>query len=285
VVSARLPGGIGLSHVSAYDWEAQDGACGGSPHVHLACTEAYVVTAGEGSVQTLTVEDGFRETPLEPGVVAWFTPGTVHRMVRGRGGSAGAAADGSGPGDGLGIGGPGDGFGIGGDTGGGAPDGLRVTVLMGNGGLPEAGDAVFTFPPEVLADPDAYAAAASLPAKEGPDAERAARERRDLAVEGYLKLQQAVRDGDLRPLRAFHGAAARLVGPKSAAWRSRWRAGALAAAELTGQHLAALSAGDASHLSAARVRSSGPTRRGGYGMCGRRDEYELPGATLPYGGE
>ncbi|HEV7629289.1 MAG TPA: cupin, partial [Streptomyces sp.] len=24
---------------------------------------------------------------------------------------------------------------------------------------------------------------------------------------------------------------------------------------------------------------------GGYGMCGRRDEYELPGSTLPYYGE
>ncbi|MCH6160416.1 cupin domain-containing protein [Streptomyces marispadix] len=269
-MSARLPGGIGLSHISAYDWEAADGVCGGSPHVHLACTEAYVVIAGEGTVQTLTVEDGFTETALEPGVVAWFTPGTVHRMVRGPGGCPG----------GVGRGGCAGGVRHGGDSG-----GLRVTVLMQNGGLPEAGDAVFTFPPEVLADPDAYAAAASLPAREGPDAERAARERRDLAVDGYLRLQAAVREGDLRPLHAFHAAAARLAGPRVAAWQRRWRAGALAAAELTGQHLVALSSGDASHLSTARVRSSGPTRRGGYGMCGRRDEYELPGVTLPYQGE
>lgn len=86
---------------------------GGSPHLHLVCTEAYVVTGGRGAVQTLS-PDGYRDIPLEPGSVAWFTPGTVHRMVQG-----GA---------------------------------LRVTVLMQNGGLPEAGDAVFTFPPEVLAD-------------------------------------------------------------------------------------------------------------------------------------
>jgi hypothetical protein len=39
-------------------------------------------------------------------VIAWFTPGTVHRMVNG--------------------------------------SGLRATVLMQNSGLPEAGDAVFT---------------------------------------------------------------------------------------------------------------------------------------------
>ncbi len=45
---------------------------------------------------------------------------------------------------------------------------LRITVLMQNGGLPEAGDAVFTFPPEVLADPGAYAAAATLPPGTGP---------------------------------------------------------------------------------------------------------------------
>ncbi|MGW8381055.1 cupin domain-containing protein [Streptomyces sp. ODS28] len=242
-----LPGGIGLSHISAYDWEAADGVCGGSPHIHLACTEAYVVTAGRGAVQTLSPRDGYGETPLEPGALAWFAPGTVHRMVNG--------------------------------------DGLRVTVLMQNGGLPEAGDAVFTFPPEVLADPEAYAAAAALPAKEGPEADAAARKRRDLAVEGYLRLREATREGDHAPLHAFHRAAARLVAPRIAAWRERWRHGALAAAERTGEHLDALAEGDASHLATARAHAAGPTRHGGYGMCGRREEYELPGATLPYYGE
>ncbi|MGW7515995.1 cupin [Streptomyces sp. NPDC054796] len=246
-MEAPLPGGIGLSHISAYPWEAADGVCGGSPHLHLACTEAYVVTGGRGAVQTLTLEEGFTETPLEPGALAWFTPGTVHRMVEG--------------------------------------SDLRVTVLMQNGGLPEAGDAVFTFPPGVLADPDAYARAAALPAKEGPEAEAAARKRRDLAVEGYLRLREALADGDDGPLRAFHRAAARLVAPKAEEWRERWRAGALAAAERTGEQLTALARGDAAHLAAGTVRAAGPTRRGGYGMCGRRDEYELPGTTLPYYGE
>ncbi|WP_052864359.1 cupin domain-containing protein [Streptomyces niger] len=247
VMDAPLPGGIGLSHIGAYEWEAADGVCGGSPHLHLACTEAYVVTGGRGAVQTLGIADGYRETPLEPGVIAWFTPGTVHRMVNG--------------------------------------GGLRVTVLMQNGGLPEAGDAVFTFPPEVLADPAAYAAAAALPAREGPEAEAAARKRRDLAVEGYQALRTALADGDDSPLRAFHEAAARLVAPKITDWRERWREGALAAAERTGTHLDALGQGDATHLAEGGVRAAGPTRRGGYGMCGRRDEYELPGTTLPYYGE
>ena len=81
----------------------------------------------------------------------WFTPGTIHRAVN-RGG-------------------------------------LEVVVVMQNAGLPEAGDAVMTFPPEVVADPARYAAAAALP----PDAEddelgEAVRRRRDLAVDGFLRL-------------------------------------------------------------------------------------------------
>ncbi|MET2715071.1 cupin [Streptomyces harbinensis] len=242
-----LPGAIGVSHITAYDWPAPDGACGGSPHMHLACTEAYVVTAGEGAVQTLT-PTGYTETPLHPGVIAWFTPGTIHRMINGDGN-------------------------------------LHVTVLMQNSGLPEAGDAVFTFPPHILADPDRYAHAATLPGKEGPAVEQAARTRRDLALEGYETLRTATRDGDPAPLHAFHRAAARLVAPKVAEWRTRWQDGALAAARTTGEHLAALAEADPTHLSHARITTSTPTRAAGYGMCGRRQEYEIPGTTLPYYGE
>ncbi|MFE6281193.1 cupin [Streptomyces sp. NPDC057877] len=241
---APLPGAVGLSHLSAYDWEAADGVCGGTPHLHLVCTEAYVVTGGRGAVQTLS-PDGYRELPLAPGSVAWFTPGTVHRMVQG--------------------------------------GGLRVTVLMQNSGLPEAGDAVFTFPPEVLADPGAYAAAATLPPGTGPETESAARRRRDLAVAGYLRLREALVAGDPGPYRDFQRAAARLVRDMVPGWRELWRAGALAAAERTGAHLDALADDDPAHLAEATAYECGPSRRGGYGMCGRRDEYALPGATLPYG--
>ncbi|WP_020671102.1 cupin domain-containing protein [Amycolatopsis nigrescens] len=233
-----LPGAIGLSHVRAYEWLAEDGVCGGSPHLHLACTEAYVVTGGRGAVQTLSA-DGYDQTELEAGVIAWFSPGTVHRMVR--------------------------------------REDLAITVLMQNSGLPEAGDAVFTFPPEVLADPAAYAEAAALPAKQGPAAEAAARRRRDLAVQGFLELRAALVSGDFAPLREFHRAAAALVAPKLAEWVPKWRAGALAAAERTGAQLTALAAGDFSHLAEAGVRVATPSRRGGFGMCGRRDEYEIDG--------
>ena len=69
-----LPGGIGVSHLRAYDWAAEDGVCGGSPHLHLACTEAYVVTGGQGAVQTLST-GGYVETPLEAGVIARYILG------------------------------------------------------------------------------------------------------------------------------------------------------------------------------------------------------------------
>ncbi|KAB8166278.1 cupin [Streptomyces sp. 3MP-14] len=236
-----LPGAVGLSHLRAYEWEAADGVCGGSPHLHLVCTEAYVVTGGRGAVQTLSPQ-GYREIPLEAGAVAWFTPGTVHRMVQG------------------------------GD--------LRVTVLMQNSGLPEAGDAVFTFPPEVLADPERYAEAARLPARSGPEAEAAARRRRDLAVAGFLPLRAALEAGDPEPYRAFQRAAAALVRHRVPTWRELWRAGALAAAERTGAQLDALEAGAPEYLAESDAFDTVPSRHGGWGMCGRRDEYEVPGATL-----
>lgn len=240
-----LPGAVGLSHLSAYDWEAADGVCGGSPHLHLVCTEAYVVTGGRGAVQTLS-PDGYRDIPLEAGSVAWFTPGTVHRMVQG------------------------------GD--------LRITVLMQNSGLPEAGDAVFTFPAELLADPDRYAAAATIPSGTGEDTATATRRRRDLAVEGYLILREALVAGDPGPYLEFQRAAARLVRAKVPGWRALWRAGALATAERTGAQLDALEDGEPAYLGEATAYDTAPTRLGGFGMCGRRDEYALPGTTLPYPG-
>ncbi|MET7683755.1 cupin domain-containing protein [Streptomyces sp. NPDC005423] len=229
---AGLPGAVGLSHLSVYDWPAADGVRGGTPHMHLVCSEGYVVTGGRGAVQTLTAS-GYRRTPLTPGTVAWFTPGTVHRLVN--------------------------------------EGGLRITVLMQNSGLPEAGDAVLTLPPEYLADPETYAAATTIPA-DAPEAERerAARARRDLAVRGYRALRAA---GDPEPLAAFHRAAAALVRPRLTEWRERWRNGAEAAAAATGEQLDRLGQGDLSHLADAVVHDEQPSAYGAFGMCGRLDVY------------
>lgn len=61
-----LPGGVGVSGLSVYDWPAADGVCGGTPHLHLVCSEAYVVTGGRGAVQTLTAS-GHEATRSCPG--------------------------------------------------------------------------------------------------------------------------------------------------------------------------------------------------------------------------
>ncbi|MDX3228936.1 cupin domain-containing protein [Streptomyces sp. ME19-01-6] len=227
-----LPGGVAISHLSVYDWPAADGACGGTPHMHLACSEAYVVTGGRGAVQTLT-SSGYEVTPLQAGMVAWFTPGTIHRLVN-----------------------EGD---------------LRITVLMQNSGLPEAGDAVLTLPPEYLTDPETYARATAIPA-DAPEEEqeRVARARRDLALEGYRALREA--DGP-QALAAFHRAAAALVRPRIAEWRERWRHGAETSAAATGAQLDWLERGESPHLADAAVRSEQPAARGKFGMCGRLDVY------------
>jgi mannose-6-phosphate isomerase-like protein (cupin superfamily) len=145
----RLPGGIGVSRLRVYE-------DGGTPHLHTACTEAYVVVGGTGAVQTLTLGDGFRETPLEAGTLVSFTPGTIHRLVNG------------------------------GD--------LEIYVLMSNAGLPEAGDMVITFEPLILADPARYAEAAVLPAPALEHAMR--RRERALAGFTRLRAggEQALRD-------------------------------------------------------------------------------------------
>lgn len=227
-----FPGAIAASHLRVYDTEAPDGLAGGTPHLHTACTEAYYVVAGTGSVQTLTASR-YEDVPLEPGAFVWFTPGTIHRLVNG------------------------------GD--------LEILVLMQNAGLPEAGDMVITFEPDVLADPAAYAAAATLPEADrttaGPGV--AARARRDQAVPAFLALRAATEAGDPAPLQAFHAAAGALVQPHVADWTRRWRSGPLAEVEHTGDLLRALDAGAPDHLADAAVhRLPPPAVERRMGCCG-----------------
>jgi mannose-6-phosphate isomerase-like protein (cupin superfamily) len=233
-----FPGAIGMSHLRVYASVGPDGLAGGTPHVHTTCTEAYAVVAGEGVVQTLS-GDGYGETPLLPGTLAWFTPGTIHRLIN-----------------------------VSGD--------LEIVVLMANAGLPEAGDMVIAFPPEVLDDADAYAAAATL---EGDEATTegsgtAAQARRDLGVTGFLALRDAEQVGNREPLARFWAQAATLVRPRLDVWRQRFDEGPVAEVERTRHHLDALAAGDASHLHASaihRLDPPGPVRR--MGCCGTLGTY------------
>jgi hypothetical protein len=228
-----LPGAIGVSYLDVYESMSPDGQAGGTPHVHLACTEAYVVQAGRGRVQTLGA-DGFDELPVGPLDVVWFMPGIVHRLVN-------------------------DG-------------GLQIVVIMENQGLAEAGDAVFAFPPEVLADPEAYARAATLRDGATPQhaRDRAARERRDLAVRGFSELRERFEREGAGALERFWTSALAIVRGRLPEWEERWRRGELAAAQRTGDVLSGLQGGEIRTLSEARVshtRARDNPRR--LGMCGR----------------
>jgi mannose-6-phosphate isomerase-like protein (cupin superfamily) len=227
-----FPGAIAATHLRVYDTAAPDGLAGGTPHLHTACTEAYWVVTGTGAVQTLTTR-GYEEVPLEPGTFVWFTPGTIHRLIN--------AGD------------------------------LEILVLMQNAGLPEAGDMVITFPPDVVASADAYTAAATLPedARTSFGSGDPARARRDLAVPSFNKLRQATESGDPAPLRSFHEAAARLVQAQVAGWTKRWRDGPLTEVERTGDLLRALAEADPDHLSDASVhRLAPPPAERKMGCCG-----------------
>jgi hypothetical protein len=238
VTAPSLPGAVGVTHLKVYDTQAPDGLVGGSPHLHFACTEAYIVQAGRGAVQTLGA-GGFAELPLEPGRLLWFTPGLIHRLIN---------LDGQ----------------------------LEILVLMQNAGLPEAGDFVLTFPPELLSDERSYFDAASL-APSGAvytNSHAAARRRRDLAVEGFAALRQRFDQRGVAALEEFYSAALKLVQPKLDAWRTVWERGPLAAAHQTGEQLDALGRGHVDHMldgAIYELPAPGEDRR--LGVCGTLGVY------------
>lgn len=237
-----FPAAVGLSHLRVYDSLAPDGQIGGSPHLHLASAEAYVVTRGSGRVETLGAQRGVADFDLTPGRIVWFEPGLIHRLVN--------TSD------------------------------LEITVVMQNAGLPEAGDAVLVLPDAYLQDPARYASIANLPDGTESDRLAAAMRRRDLAVEGFATLRDAARAGDLAPLHRFHEAAVSLKAAQSAAWRALWREGALAEAELTGKRLDEVAGLRTDLLQAARVHGMSPAAdHPGIGMCGRLDTY-LPEGVI-----
>lgn len=233
-----FPGGTSVTRLSVYTDACADGLHGGTPHLHTVSTEAYVVTGGTGTLQTLD-PNGFRETPLAAGSTVWFSPGVIHRAVN-----------------------HGD---------------LTVVVVMSNAGLPEAGDAVMTFPPEVVADRERYRAAAALPA--GAERDAVVR-RRDLAVDGFTRLVDAARNGDPGPLHAFYDAAVALVRPAVADWRRLWRDNVERAASRTADVLDALERGDGTHLRDTALLESPQSEASKWGMCGRLRTHDVRHPTV-----
>jgi mannose-6-phosphate isomerase-like protein (cupin superfamily) len=243
---ARLPAGVGLSRLSVYDTPGPDGLRGGSAHVHLSCTEGYVVVSGRGMVQTVGPY-GVRDVALEPGTVTWFQPGVVHRLV---------------------------------NTG----EPLEIVVVMSNGELPEAGDCILSFGADVLASVDAYDAAVALPDRAASCEQSAepARRRRDRSVDGFLALRAAVERGDDGALKEFYAAAAGLVAHRLDDWEREWRTGQMASAADTGRRIQALRTGDAGALLDAHLYTVGPRpERRRYGMCGMLQTYSWTDGVPP----
>jgi quercetin dioxygenase-like cupin family protein len=250
MTTAAFPGGTSVTRLSVYSGTCLDGLAGGTPHMHTASTEAYVVIGGSGALQTLDAS-GLTETELVPGSTVWFTPGTIHRAIN-RGG-------------------------------------LEVVVVMQNAGLPEAGDAVMTFPPEIVADAERYREAAALPSGAPGDVmDTAARRRRDLAVDGFLRLTRSVEGGETGPLLDFYDHAVALVRPAVAGWRRMWEDTVARETRHTAEVLEALERGDGRHLRAAELLESPVSGSARWGMCGRLRTHDVanplvrsPGANRP----
>jgi mannose-6-phosphate isomerase-like protein (cupin superfamily) len=240
-----LPGGIGVTHLKVYESVAPDGLAGGSPHMHFACSEAYLVIRGAGAVQTLS-SSGFREIPLTPGSLVWFTPGVIHRLING---------DGE----------------------------LEIFAVMENAGLPEHGDSVLTFPGRYFADESTYMSAASLDPDQSSGRSRvdAVRTRRNLAVEGYQELRREFERGG--SLRIFYNQVVPLIRSKERDWRGLWESGAARTILRTEGFLDKLRVGASDYLNHGRVFQFPFNTLAGerkLGMCGTLRPYLAEGALI-----
>lgn len=238
-----FPGAVGFTHLRVYDTPAFDGVVGGSPHVHLASVEAYLVTAGAGEVVTLS-SVGEQRFTLRLGEVVWFEPGVIHRLVN---------ADGR----------------------------LEILCVMQNAGLPEAGDALLTFPDEVLADRDRYERASTITGATDEERLRAAMVRRDLAIAGFAAIQADMCSGSTDALAALFDRAAMITKHRLPSWKRLLKDGPAREVRATSLRLSSLAIGDPAMFMRARA---GQVRPGGdhtgVGMCGRLDAYQPEGITI-----
>jgi mannose-6-phosphate isomerase-like protein (cupin superfamily) len=120
----RMPGATLATRLKVYDTPTPDGQIGGTPHMHLLCTEMYFVIGGNGAVQFLDM-GGFSIQELAPQTAVIFSPGTIHRLIN--------------------------------------PNrDLELFIIMQNSGLPERGDNVVTFSDAIMQSDDAYAEAMTV---------------------------------------------------------------------------------------------------------------------------
>ena len=117
----RMPGAILTTRLKVYDTAGPDGQFGGTPHMHLCCTEMYFVIGGSGSVEIID-PTGFSRVELPLHAAYIFSPGTIHRLIN-------------------------------------PHKDLELFIVMQNSGLPERGDNLVTFNDEIMQSQDKFAAA------------------------------------------------------------------------------------------------------------------------------
>ena len=238
-----LPAGVGLTHIKVYDTPGPDGTISGGAHIHLVCSEIYFCLKGKGQLECLSI-DGIDTIDLEPNKVVFFRPGTFHRVLN--------------------------------------PNrDLELLAIMQNGGLPERGDFVMSFPPEILSNLAAYNTAlrATTPAD--------ALKRRDLSLQGYLAIKAAFarsKEEGQTALRAFYKAARNLIAPKVDGFEWVLKAGAQTEVKLSLDACDFLKSGTTEYLEHSRHAEIFPLHEPARpGMCGELHPYALDETFLPEG--
>jgi mannose-6-phosphate isomerase-like protein (cupin superfamily) len=238
-----LPAGVGLTHIKVYDTPGPDGIISGGAHIHLVCSEIYYSLQGTGQVELLSM-NGIETVDMIPGKAVFFRPGTFHRVLN-------------------------------------PNKNLEVLAIMQNGGLPERGDFVMSFPPETLSNPTAYVQA--LRAATLPDALR----RRDLSLKGYLELKAAFGRSPAEgqeALRKFYRAAQRLIAPKVDGFEWVLKVGAQAEVKESLDACDFIKAGRIDYLEKSAHAAIYPLNEPSHnGMCGQLHSYALDESFLSEG--
>jgi len=235
-----LPSGVGLTHVKVYDAPGADGsAAGGGAHIHTVCSEVYYTLAGTGAIELLSFE-GLKTVDLLPGKVVCFRPGVAHRLLN-------------------------------------PHANLEILAIMQNGGLPERGDFVMTFPTETLASPAAYSQAVRV------SGDQDALRRRDLSITGFEVLKQAMvrdREKGRELLRQFYRMARNLIAPKVDGFEWVLKSGAQAEAKFSLDAVDFLRLGRTDYLEHATHNELFPFNAPGTnGMVGTLHAYALGDTT------
>jgi mannose-6-phosphate isomerase-like protein (cupin superfamily) len=230
-----LPAGVGLTHMKVYDDVGPDGIIGGAPHLHAVSSEIYFVISGTGSIELLDI-DGLSTVELVPNKVVFFRPGVVHRVIN--------------------------------------PNrNLHLLSITQNGGLPERGDFVLTFPRELLSNPAAYNKAVRV-----TDYKEAIR-RRDLAVEGFTPLREAFKKDPEKAredLRQLYRYARNLLLPKVDSFEWVLKSGANTEVKTGLDECDFLRVGRTDYLERARHAAIYPMDEPvKHGMCGELHPYAL----------